>query len=143
MIVLCSIWFLLIAMQPYFTHIDGIQKIGELPLWITRIHNKTYLIDHGALCNRKNLFNNLDYTVLPELIRQTGHPTINTLILCKPSNKIVKVAQQCATQLNIDTILATPNAHCFEKLQAAFKETAITVIPLNTKVHSKMTLTCM
>jgi len=137
MIILCTIWCMLIAIRPYYTQISGVQKIGELPLWITRIHNKTYLIDHGALCNRKNLFNNLDYTVLPELIRQTGHPTIDTLILCKPSSKIVKVAQQCTTQLNLDTILVTPNANCFKKLQAAFQKTDINVIPLCTKNSSK------
>jgi len=130
-ILLCLIWCSLILIRPYFTHTDGLKKIGPLPLWVACVHNKTYLIDHGALCNRKNRFTNFDYHVLPELIRHTGHTTIDTVIFCKPSNKIAKVAKQCHEQLSCATIMVTPKAQCFQKVQEQFKDENVTIIPLH------------
>jgi hypothetical protein len=120
--------------------INNLKKIGDLPLWITRIHHKTYLIDHGALCSKKNLYTNLDYTVIPEIIRHTGHPTIDTIIFCKPSNKMSKVAKQCATQLNCSTIMATPKANCYHQLQTDLKDSHISVIPLQAKRQATINL---
>lgn len=132
-ILLGLIWCALILVSPYFRTHGELKKIGTLPLWIAHIQNKTYLIDHGALCNKKNMFTNFDYTILPELVRHTGHSSIDTVVFCKPSNKLCKVAQQCHEQLNCSTIMVTPKAQCFQKLQEQFNNTGINIIALHTK----------
>lgn len=139
LIVLTCLWLSMIIIRPYYCKIQGIKQINQLPLWVTQINNKTYLIDNGALCNKKNCYKNLDYTILPELIKSTGHATIDTVLFCKPSNKITQVAQQCAAQLNSSTILVTQKNHSYQKLHDAFLQTPIKILPLDHKTRRKTT----
>lgn len=132
--ILCLTWCGLILIRPCFGPTESLKKIGALPLWLTKIHHKTYLIDHGALCNRKNRFTNFDYTVLPELIRHTGHTTVDSVIFCKPSNKIATVAKLCHEQLGCKTIMVTPKAECYKKVEEQFKGSDVAVIKLHPKI---------
>ena len=45
-------------------------QVNNLPLYVLRINNKTFLIDNGALCSKQNFYSWIDYTILPELIRK-------------------------------------------------------------------------
>ncbi len=133
LIFLTICWTILILLQPRFTAKMNLKKIGNLPLWTINIANKTYLIDNGALCTRKNMFTNLDYTVLPNLIYHTGFTTIDTIIFCKPSTRITKIAKQCAEQFNCKNFIVTPHAQCYNKMKKYFNNTTIKIIPLNNK----------
>jgi hypothetical protein len=131
-------WSFMIIMQPLFTQKMKLKKIGDLPLWTLNIASKTYLIDHGALCNRKNMYTNLDFTILPNLIYHTGFTTVDTIIFCKPSNRITKIAQQCAQQFNCKNFIVTPRAQCYEKMKKYFENSNIRITRLNnTKKKSK------
>ncbi len=125
-------WFFIIIMQPLFTNKIKLQQISNLPLWTFHIANKTYLIDNGALCNRKNMYTNLDYTILPKLIYHTGFTTIDTIIFNKPSTQITKIAQQCTQQFNCKNLIVTQKAKCYQKMLEHFKNSNIIVKPLLT-----------
>jgi hypothetical protein len=129
-IFLTSCWFFMILIQPFFTNKMKLQQVSDLPLWTLRIANKTYLIDNGALCTRKNMYTNLDYTILPKLIYHTGFTTIDTIIFNKPSTLIIKIAEQCSKQFNCKNFIVTPHAQCYQKMEQYFKNTKITVKPL-------------
>jgi len=133
LVFLTACWSLLILLQPIFTTKMKLKKIGDLPLWALNIANKTYLIDNGALCTRKNLFTNLDYTILPNLIYHTGFTTIDTIIFCKPSTRITKIAKQCAQQFNCKNFIVTPREQSYENMKKYFNKTAIKILPLNNK----------
>ena len=134
---LTACWIFIILLQPLFTAKMKLKKVGDLPLWTLNIANKTYLIDHGALCTKKNLFTNLDYTVLPNLIYHTGFANIDTIIFCKPSNKMIKVADQCIQQFNCKNFIVTPRAQCYEQMKKHFanKNVFITSLDKQTKKH--------
>ncbi|HSW76091.1 MAG TPA: hypothetical protein VLG50_03560, partial [Candidatus Saccharimonadales bacterium] len=99
-------WLFLIGAR-YSMQKNILQKIGDLPLCALRINGKVYLIDDGALCSKQNFYNHIDYTILPELIKSTGITSIDTLVLCKPSKRLAKIAHQFATQTNVLTIMVT------------------------------------
>jgi len=122
-------WITLIGVRACWTD-EYYKKIGNLPLFFANINKKTYLIDIGALCTRKNLYTNIDYTVLPELIKKTGCCTIDTLVLCKPSARLDKIALQFALQTNIKTIIVTTKADSYQKIKTAFADTNILILPL-------------
>ncbi|MBP9764727.1 hypothetical protein KBD08_00135 [Candidatus Babeliales bacterium] len=132
-LILTLMWLAVIGIHPYYCPAQGLHQVGSLPLWLLKLGKRSYLIDHGALCNRKNMYTNLDYTVLPELIKATGHTTAHALIFMKPSTKIAKVALQASKQLNCCTILVTPKAQSYDKVKVACKNTNVSVIPLLSK----------
>lgn len=107
-----------------------IKQIGNLPLLALRINSQNYLIDCGALCQKQNFYNHIDYTIIPEMIKHTGITNIDTLVLCKPSNRLAKVVIQFAKQTNIKTIIATTKNDCFHTLSVAYKNSKIIVLPL-------------
>lgn len=132
-IMLCLIWLAMIALRPCFTPHEQLQRVGELPLYVCQIQDTAYLIDYGALCTRKNRHTNFDYTILPQLIKSTGRTTIDTVIFCKPSSKMAKVAQLCHEQLKATTFIVTPSAQCFEHVHEHFKHTSVKVLKLSPK----------
>lgn len=123
-------WFFIILIQPLFSSKMKLQQINSLPLWTFNIANKTYLLDNGALCTRKNMYTNLDYTILPNLIYRTGFTTIDTIIFYKPSTQIVKIAQQCIQQFNCKNFIVTQKGQCYQKMHDHFKDSNITIQPL-------------
>lgn len=132
--VLMGLWCIIIALQPWYTtKPNTLQQVDNLKLWYIKLGNSCYLIDNGALSTRKNLYTHIDFTILPQLIKHTGHATVDTLILCKPCNQICKIAQACVQQLNCSTIMVTPQQDCYKKLQLMFQHSHIKVIPLTTK----------
>lgn len=112
---------------------DCYKKLEGLRMIAIRANKKTYVIDYGALCGKKNFYMNIDYTIVPELAKQAGITTIDTLILCKPSTKLDKVALQYAYQANIKTIIVTTKDDCYSKLVQAFKNNNVRILPLNQK----------
>lgn len=106
------------------------KKVGNLPMIALRANNKNYIVDYGALCAKQNFYSNIDYTIIPELIKQTGITNIDTLVLCKPSKRLAKVALQFAKQMNVKTIIATTKDNCFKTLELAYKNSDITILPL-------------
>lgn len=135
-IFLTSCWIFMIFVQPFFAHNIKLQQISDLPLWAFRIANKTYLIDNGALCTRKNMYTNLDYTILPKLIYHTGYTTVDTIIFNKPSTQIIKIAEQCSKQFNCKNFIVTQKGQCYQKMGQYFKNTKITIHPLLKKQKS-------
>ncbi len=129
-IFLTSCWFFMILIQPFFANKTKLQQVSNLPLWTLRIADKTYVIDNGALCTRKNMYTNLDYTILPKLIYHTGFTTIDTIIFNKPSTQIIKIAEQCSKQFNCKNFIVTQKGQCYQKMEQYFKNTTITVRPL-------------
>jgi hypothetical protein len=113
------------------------QQIADLPLIALHAYGKNYLIDCGALCKKQNFYNHLDYTIIPELIKKTSMTTIDTLVLCKPSKRLAKVALQCCKQLNISTIIAPQKFDCFKVLQLTYKNSKIRILPLTKQKTSK------
>lgn len=106
------------------------KQLPDLPIIVLHAHDKNYLIDCGGLCKKQNFYNHLDYTIIPELIKQTGLTNIDTLILCKPSKRLPKIALQCAKQLNISTIIAPEKFDCLKTLKLACKNGNIKILPL-------------
>lgn len=129
-IFLISCWFFMILVQPFFTNKIKLEQISDLHLWALRIANKTYLIDNGALCTHKNMYTNLDYTILPKLIYHTGCTTIDTIIFNKPSTQIIKIAEQCSKQFNCKNFIVTQKGQCYQKMEQHFKNKKITIKPL-------------
>lgn len=127
---LLFLWCSLLLIRPFFTKTTHVQQIGTLPLWAIQINGKLYLIDHGALCTRKNLYNNLNYTVLPELIKATGHYTFDTIVFCKPSNKMAKVAQQCCNQCNCSTLIVTTKGQCYQNMLDYVSCSKLQILPM-------------
>lgn len=82
-----------------------------------RIAGKNYIFDYGALCSKQNFYNHIDYTIIPALIKQAGITTIDTLILCKPSNRLAQIAWQFAQQTNTQTILTPEKFSCYKTLK--------------------------
>ncbi|MBI2344583.1 hypothetical protein HYV10_00735 [Candidatus Dependentiae bacterium] len=123
-------WLTIILTQHLLTSKNQLKQIGSLPLWTFNAANKTYLIDNGALCTRKNIFTHLDYTILPELIYHTGFTTIDAIIFYKPSTQITKIAEQCITQLNCKTFIVTQKGHCYQNMQKYFLNKNIVILPL-------------
>lgn len=130
---LTACWLFLICIQFLAARRVNLQQIADLPLWIFKIADKTYLIDNGALCTRKNMYTNLDYTILPQLVYHTGLTKIDTIIFHKPSTQMVKIAQQCSKQFNCKNFIVTQQAQSYQKMYDYFKDTKITVSPLLTK----------
>jgi hypothetical protein len=114
------------------TH-DFYKKIGDLPMIALKANGKNYVIDYGALCSKQNFYSNIDYSIIPELIKQTGITNIDTLILCKPSKRLTKVAMQFCTQTNVQTIIATTKLDCFKTLKVAYKNSNVKILPLSVK----------
>lgn len=113
------------------------QKIGNLPMIAIRLNKKNYLIDYGALCSKQNFYNTIDYTIMPQLIKDTGMTNIDTLVLCKPSKRLAKVAMQFCTQTNVKTIIATTKDNCFKTLCIAYKNSNVQVLPLIKKSRNQ------
>lgn len=111
-----------------------IKKVGDLPLLALKVSNKNYLIDCGALCQKQNFYNNIDYIIIPEMIKHTGITNVDTLVLCKPSKRLAKVAMQFAKQTDVKTIIATTKNDCFKTLAVAYKHSNVKVLPLNSNV---------
>ncbi len=111
-----------------------IKKIGDLPLLALRVKQNNCIIDCGALCKKQNFYNNIDYTIIPEIIKHTGITNVDTLVLCKPSKRLAKVAMQFAKQTNVKTIIATTKNDCFKTLAVAYKHSNVKVLPLNSNV---------
>ena len=132
---LTTCWFFIILIQPLFTSKMKLQPIGTLPLWSFNIANKTYLIDNGALCTKKNRFTNLDYNVLPKLIYHAGFTTVNTVIFYKPSTQMIKIAEQCITQLNCKNFIVTQKGQCYQNMKKYFANTAIKITPLDSNIR--------
>lgn len=114
----------------WYTTKNFCQKIDDLPLIALRINQKTYLIDYGALCSKQNFYMNIDYSIIPKLIKLTGITNIDTLVLCKPSKRLAKVAMQFAQQTNVKTIIVTTKHDCYKDLQVRYKDSNTKVLPL-------------
>ncbi|MBP6892138.1 hypothetical protein KBB68_01010 [Candidatus Babeliales bacterium] len=112
------------------------QKIGDLPMIAIRLNHKNYLIDYGALCSKQNFYNNIDYTIIPQLIKCTGMTNIDTLVLCKPSKRLTKIALQFCTQMNVKKIIATTKCDCYKTLYIAYKNSDVQILPLIKKRKS-------
>ncbi len=115
-----------------------IKQIGNLPLLALTIHSKNYVIDCGALCQKQNFYNNIDYTIIPEMIKHAGITNIDTLVLCKPSKRLAKVVMQFAKQTDVKTIIATTKNDCFKILTIAYKNSDIKVLPLKNNFKKNM-----
>lgn len=92
-------------------------KIPHLKLALLRVNNKTYLLDYGELSSKQNFYSHIDYTILPALIKTAGVTTIDTLVLYKPSNRILSTAEQIAKQTQINSIFVTTKYDCYNKLK--------------------------
>lgn len=123
-------WSIILFLQPLFIKKNQLKKIGDLPLWSLNIGNKTYLIDNGALCRKKNIHNNLDYTILPSLIYYSGFTKIDSIIFCKPSTKMTKVAKLCSEQFNCENFLVTHKLQSYKTMKNYFKNTTIKILPI-------------
>jgi hypothetical protein len=122
-------WLILIGAR-YYMQKNLYQKVGNLPLCALRINGKVYLIDHGALCSKQNFYSNIDYTILPELIKSTGITSIDTLVLCKPSKRLAKIVHQFAMQTNVQTIMVTTKSKGFKEMSDMFQDSSVNVLPL-------------
>lgn len=109
------------------------QQVGSLPLTIMRANGKAYLIDNGALCSKENFYNQIDYVIIPELIKASGITTIDTIVLHKPSKKLARAALQLASQANIKTIIITTKLNCYKEATELCKGSGIEVLPLAAK----------
>ncbi|HSW75546.1 MAG TPA: hypothetical protein VLG50_00730, partial [Candidatus Saccharimonadales bacterium] len=69
-------------------------------------------------------------TILPELIKSTGITSIDTLVLCKPSKRLAKIAHQFATQTNVLTIMVTTKAKGYKEMLDIFQDSPVNVLPL-------------
>ena len=125
-------WTLIIIIQPLFSS-KKLQQIDTLPLWSFNIAKKRYLIDNGALCTRKNRFTNLDYNIFPKLIYHAGITTVDTIIFYKPSKQIIKIIEQCITQLNCKNFIVTQKGLSFQNTKNYFKNSPIIITPLSNK----------
>lgn len=114
------------------------QKIGDLPMIAIRLNHKNYLIDYGALCSKQNFYSNIDYTIIPQLIKHTGMTNIDTLVLCKPSKRLAKVALQFCAQMNVKKIIATTKCDCYKTLCVAYKNSDVQILPLIKKSRKKL-----
>lgn len=110
-------------------------KVDDLEMYVLRIHNKTFLFDSGALCSKQNFYSWIDYTIIPALIKSGGITTIDTLILCKQSKNLVKIAQQFCQQTLVKHVLVTTEHNCYNDMKAAFKNSSIQVIPMKKKQY--------
>ncbi|MCX5923800.1 MAG: hypothetical protein NTZ68_00020 [Candidatus Dependentiae bacterium] len=133
-------WLILIGVR-YSMQKNLCQKVGNLPLCALRINGKVYLIDDGALCSKQNFYSNIDYTILPELIKTTGITSIDTLVLCKPSKRLAKIAHQFAMQTNVQTIMVTTKAKGFKEMSDMFQDSSVNVLPLTPKKKIKFPAT--
>lgn len=106
------------------------QKITDLNMIAIRLNDQNYVIDYGALCSKQNFYSNIDYSIIPKLIKQTGMTNIDTLILYKPSKRLAKVALQFCKQMNVKKIIATTKCDCYKTLNIAYKNTDLQVLPL-------------
>lgn len=133
-------WLFIILCQPLFKSKMKLQQVGSLPLWSLNIAEKTYLIDNGAFCTRKNRFTNIDYTILPKLIYHTGFTTIDTIIFYKPSTQIIKIAEQCITQFKCKKFIVTQKGSCYHNMKEYFKNKEVTILPINRSKKIKKSL---
>lgn len=113
-----------------YINTDCYKKLDDLAMIAIRANKKTYVIDYGALCKKQNFHMNIDYTIIPELAKQAGITTVDTLILCKSSTRLDRVAMQYAYQANIKTIIVTTKDDCYIKLVEAFKNSDVKILPL-------------
>ncbi len=132
--VLCSI----MMVARWYNMKNLYQKINDVPMIAIKLNNKNYLIDYGALCGKQNFYNNIDYTIIPSLIKQTGITTIDTLVLCKPSKRLAKVALQFCKQMNVKKIIATTKCDCYKTLYVAYKNSDVQILPLIKKSRKKL-----
>ena len=135
--VLFVFWFLLIISRELMQPKGLCKKIGNKEMTVLHINKKTYLIDYGALCEKQNFYTNIDYSILPSIIKATGITRIDTLVLCKPSASLAKAAYQFAIQTNVKTIIVTTKSNCFKKAKEAFEGTSIEIIPMAKQVKNK------
>lgn len=119
---------LLIANQQSKKNNDFFQ-VGKIPMYALRFNKKVYLFDCGALCKKQNFYSNIDYTILPELIKTAGITEVDTLIVCKPSKRLPKVIEQFTQQVNCKTILVTNQQNCFQQIHKQFSK-KLKVLPL-------------
>lgn len=108
-------------------------KVKNLPLYVLQLNNKTFLIDNGALCSKQNFYSWIDYTILPALIKTGGITTIDTLVLYKPSKKLIPVVKQFAQQAMIKTILVTTKHGSYYELKEALTDSSIKIVPIYKK----------
>lgn len=112
------------------------KKINHLNMAILTIHNKTYLLDNGGLCSKYNFYSWIDYTILPTLIKTAGITTIDTLVLYKPNKKLPQVVEQFTKQTNVQHIFVTKKCDCFNQLKKLYKNSHITIQPIDiTSIH--------
>jgi beta-lactamase superfamily II metal-dependent hydrolase len=114
------------------------KKIGDKDMTLLYINKKTYLIDYGALCEKQNFYTNIDYSILPSIIKNTGVTRIDTLVLCKPSASLAKAVRQFAMQTNVKTIIVTTKSNCFKKVKEAFQGAPTEIIPMEKKLKNKI-----
>ncbi len=129
---LCILLFcscLLFALRCYLQK-DCFYKMNDYSLYVLRNNGKTYLIDNGALCAKRNPYSWIDFTILPDLVKTQGITTAKTLVLCKPGKNLPKAAQQLVKQTMIKNIIATQKNHCYEQIKDIFIGTDIVVHPL-------------
>ncbi|MBM17768.1 MAG: hypothetical protein CL947_01710 [Epsilonproteobacteria bacterium] len=114
----------------HFCKKNTITKLRDLPMYAIQYNQKNYVIDNGGLCSKQNYYAHIDYTVLPNLIKKTGTPTIDTLYLYKPSKQLAKIALQLAQQTNITKIFITTKHGCFKQLQTLNNNPNLLIKPI-------------
>lgn len=135
LIILISFCFFMIIVR-HCNMKNMYKNIGNLPMIAIRLNQKNYVIDYGALCSKQNFYNNIDYTIIPGLIKHAGITNIDTLVLCKPSKRLTKVVLQFCKQTNVKKIIATTHSGCYKTLQVGLQSSNITVLPLIKKNYS-------
>lgn len=76
------------------------QSIVEIPcnntlVYLVNIKNNTLLIDPGALGTVANPESWIEFTLMPAVIKNTGHTTIDQMIVLQPSQRTFKAITYC------------------------------------------------
>ena len=71
---------------------------------ILHFQNHTVCIDNGTLSKKRSAQSWIDYTLLPELIRYTGSPHIDTFISFNTNKRIYRAAKKLELQASIKNI---------------------------------------
>ncbi len=75
---------------------------GEITL--IRAHNKTIVVDPGVIGQRLSAPSWVQYTLIPEIIKQTGATTIDHLIILKPGVIILEALASLCSATQVTTI---------------------------------------
>jgi hypothetical protein len=85
-------------------------------LYVVHYKNHTVCIDAGTFSKKRSAQSWIDYTLLPEIVRQTGRPHIDTFISYKNNKRTYHAAKQLERQAGVKKILLPKrNSHVLAK----------------------------